>query len=192
MSNNNKISPLHPGEVLLEEFLKLMDISQNKLALAIRVPARRINEIVHGRRRITADTALRLARFFGTSAHFWLGLQLDYDLDVVQDDVGTQIEQDVMFFEDVLSKPLTALRNKTNVPLHESETKSKDPVLELVGQFTSERALIDNIPVSEDPGLYLIAEAMGVETQERHAWEIAPNRYKQGENGMPVRLDSVK
>jgi addiction module HigA family antidote len=76
-----------------------MDISQNKLALAMRVPARRINEIVHGRRRITADTALRLARFFGTSAQFWLGLQLDYDLDVTQDEVGEQIERDVLVYE---------------------------------------------------------------------------------------------
>jgi addiction module HigA family antidote len=90
---------LHPGEVLLEEFLLPMDISQNKLALAMRVPARRINEIVHGRRRITADTALRLARFFGTSAQFWLGLQLDYDLDVTQDEVGEQIERDVLVYE---------------------------------------------------------------------------------------------
>ncbi len=99
MSNNEKIPPLHPGEVLLEEFLLPMDISQNKLALAIRVPARRINEIVHGRRRITADTALRLSRFFGTSAQFWLGLQLDYDLDVAQDEVGAQIERDVLSYK---------------------------------------------------------------------------------------------
>ncbi len=98
---NNKIPPLHPGEVLLEEFLLPMDISQNKLALAMRVPTRRINEIVHGRRRITADTALRLARFFGTSAQFWLGLQLDYDLDVAQDEVGAQIERDVLVHETV-------------------------------------------------------------------------------------------
>lgn len=95
----DKIPPLHPGKVLLEEFLLPMDISQNKLALAIRVPARRINEIVHGRRRITADTALRLARFFGTSAQFWLGLQLDYDLDVAQDELGAQIERDVLVYE---------------------------------------------------------------------------------------------
>ena len=101
MSNDKKIPPLHPGEVLLEEFLLPMEISQNKLALAIRVPARRINEIIHGRRRITADTALRLARFFGTSAQFWLGLQLDYDLDVAQDEIGEQIEQDVMAYEAV-------------------------------------------------------------------------------------------
>lgn len=99
MSNNEKILPLHPGEVLLEEFLLPMGLSQNKLALAIRVPARRINEIVHGRRRVTADTALRLARFFGTSAEFWLGLQLDYDLDVAQDEVGAQIERDVLVYE---------------------------------------------------------------------------------------------
>ena len=99
MSENNKIPSLHPGEVLLEEFLSPMGISQNKLALAMRVPARRINEIVHGRRRITADTALRLARFFGTSAQFWLGLQLDYDLDVAQDEVGAQIERDVLVYE---------------------------------------------------------------------------------------------
>lgn len=97
--SNNKIPPLHPGEVLLEEFLLPLDISQNKLALAMRVPTRRINEIVHGRRRITADTALRLARFFGTSAQFWLGLQLDYDLDVAQDEVGAQIERDVLVHE---------------------------------------------------------------------------------------------
>ncbi len=98
MSKNEKIPPLHPGEVLLEAFLLPMQISQNKLALAMRVPARRINEIVHGRRRITADTALRLARFFGTSAQFWLGLQLDYDLDVAQDAVGAQIVQDVLVY----------------------------------------------------------------------------------------------
>ena len=72
-----------------------MSISQNKLALSIRVPARRINEIVLGRRRITADTALRLARYFGYSAEFWMGLQTDYDLDVARDEVGAQIERDV-------------------------------------------------------------------------------------------------
>jgi len=72
-----------------------MGISQNHLALKIRVPARRINEIVLGKRRITADTALRLARFFGTTAKFWLGLQTDYDLDVADDELGDRIEQDV-------------------------------------------------------------------------------------------------
>ncbi len=82
---NKKIAPIHPGEVLMEEFLKPMGISQNRLALQIRVPARRINEIVLGKRGITADTALRLAFFFGNSAKFWLGLQTDYDLDVAED-----------------------------------------------------------------------------------------------------------
>jgi addiction module HigA family antidote len=93
-----KISPVHPGEVLLEEFLKPMEISQNHLALKIRVPARRINEIVLGKRRITADTALRLARFFGNSARFWLGLQTDFDIDVAEDKLGESIKQEVSVF----------------------------------------------------------------------------------------------
>ena len=90
-----KLAPVHPGEVLLEEFLKPMGISQNHLALKIRVPARRINEIVLGKRRITADTALRLARFFGNSARFWLGLQTDYDIDVAEDELGESIKKEV-------------------------------------------------------------------------------------------------
>ena len=77
-----KLKPVHPGEVLLEEFLKPMRLSQNRLALAIGVDTRRINEIVLEKRSVTADTALRLAHFFGTSPRFWLGLQADYDLDV--------------------------------------------------------------------------------------------------------------
>ncbi len=79
---SKKMTPLHPGEILHEEFLKPMSLSQNRLALDIRVPARRINEIVHGKRRITADTALRLAKYFDMSPKFWLGLQMDYDLDI--------------------------------------------------------------------------------------------------------------
>jgi addiction module HigA family antidote len=90
-----KLNPVHPGEVLLEEFLKPMGISQNHLAIKIGVPARRINEIVLGKRRVTADTALRLAQFFGTTAKFWLGLQTDYDLDVTADKSGEQIEREV-------------------------------------------------------------------------------------------------
>lgn len=90
-----KLSPVHPGEVLLEEFLKPMGISQNRLALAIGVHSRRINEIVLRKRAITADTALRLARFFGTSAKFWLGLQGDYDLDVAEDLLGHRLDQEV-------------------------------------------------------------------------------------------------
>jgi len=92
---DQKLNPVHPGEILLEEFLTPMGISQNKLALDIRVPPRRINEIVHGKRRITADTALRLGRYFGMSAQFWLGLQMDYDLDIEEDRLGGRLQQDV-------------------------------------------------------------------------------------------------
>ncbi|MEJ2731452.1 MAG: HigA family addiction module antitoxin [Deltaproteobacteria bacterium] len=89
------ISPIHPGEILLEEFLKPMELSQNRLAMDIHVPARRINEIVQGKRRITADTALRLGRFFGNSPQFWLGLQMDYDLDVAEDSLKNRLEREV-------------------------------------------------------------------------------------------------
>jgi addiction module HigA family antidote len=89
------ILPIHPGEILLEEFLKPMDLSQNRLAMDIHVPARRINEIVHGKRRITADTALRLGRFFGNSPQFWLGLQMDYDLDVAEDSLKDRLDTEV-------------------------------------------------------------------------------------------------
>ena len=87
------IDPIHPGEVLLEEFLEPLGVSQNKLAVAIGVPPRRINEIVHGKRRITADTALRLARYFGTTDRFWLNLQTRYDLEIEKDHLGTTLEQ---------------------------------------------------------------------------------------------------
>jgi addiction module HigA family antidote len=90
-----KIRPVHPGEILFEEFLKPLGISQNKVALDIRVPPRRINEIVHGKRRITADTALRLGRYFGTSPQFWLGLQMDYDIDIEEDRLGGRLQHDV-------------------------------------------------------------------------------------------------
>lgn len=93
--SQNRIAPIHPGEILMEEFLKPMNLSQNRVALDMRVPARRINEIVLGKRRITADTALRLAKFFGTSAQFWLGLQMDYDLDLAEDEAGERIEREV-------------------------------------------------------------------------------------------------
>jgi addiction module HigA family antidote len=96
---NDRIKPVHPGEILLEEFLKPMNLSQNQIALALRVPARRINEIVHGKRRITADTALRLARYFGMSPRFWLGLQMDYDLDVAEDEIGDRLSQEVVALE---------------------------------------------------------------------------------------------
>lgn len=91
----DKLQPVHPGEVLLEEFLKPLDLSQHRLALDIGVDPRRINEIVLAQRAVTADTALRLARYFGTSAKFWLGLQADYDLDVAQDVLGDRLKQEV-------------------------------------------------------------------------------------------------
>jgi addiction module HigA family antidote len=90
-----KLHPVHPGEVLLEEFLKPMGLSQNRLALDIGVPPRRINEIVLGKRSITADTALRLGRYFGNSPQFWLGLQRDYDLDVAAETLGERLEREV-------------------------------------------------------------------------------------------------
>jgi antitoxin HigA-1 len=93
-----KLHPIHPGEVLREEFLNPMGLSQNQLARSISVPPRRINEIVLEKRGITADTALRLARFFGTSAKFWLGLQSDYDLDITSDKKGRRILAEVRVY----------------------------------------------------------------------------------------------
>ncbi|MGA9531977.1 MAG: HigA family addiction module antitoxin [Anaerolineales bacterium] len=95
MAKSDRLEPIHPGEVLFEEFLKPMDLSQNKVALSIGVHPRRINEIVLRKRGITADTALRLARFFGTSPELWLGLQKDYELDVAMDEMGDRIEREV-------------------------------------------------------------------------------------------------
>lgn len=86
------MAPIHPGEVLMEDFIEGFGITQNKLAVSIGVPPRRINEIVHGKRGITADTALRLAKYFGTSAQFWLNLQTHYDLDRAEDRVLDQID----------------------------------------------------------------------------------------------------
>ncbi|NOH01397.1 MAG: HigA family addiction module antidote protein [Chloroflexi bacterium] len=91
----DKLSPIHPGEVLLEEFILPMSLSQNRLAIDIGVDARRINEIVLGKRAITADTALRLSRFFGNSPQFWMGLQAQYDLDVAEDQLGKRLDREV-------------------------------------------------------------------------------------------------
>lgn len=91
----DKLSPIHPGEVLLEEFIKPMNLSQNRLAIDIGVDARRINEIVLGKRAITADTALRLSRFFGNSPQFWMGLQTQYHLDVAEDQLGKRLDREV-------------------------------------------------------------------------------------------------
>ena len=90
-----KLSPVHPGEVLQEEFLKPLGISQYRLAKEISVSPRRVNEIVHGSRAITADTALRLARYFGTTDRFWLNLQARYDLEVERDRLGSRLEREV-------------------------------------------------------------------------------------------------
>jgi addiction module HigA family antidote len=90
-----KLAPVHPGEILQKEFLEPMGLSQNRLALALRVPARRINEIILGKRGITADTALRLARYFKMSPQFWLGLQMDYELDMAEDALEGRLEKEV-------------------------------------------------------------------------------------------------
>lgn len=91
-----KMAPIHPGEILLAEFLEPLEISQYRLARDISVPPRRINEIVHGTRAITADTALRLARYFGTSERFWLNLQTRYDLEIQKDRLGNRLEEEVL------------------------------------------------------------------------------------------------
>lgn len=93
---STKMAPVHPGEILLREFLEPMEISQYRLAKDISVPARRINEIVHGTRAITADTALRLARYFRTSERFWLNLQARFDLEVEKDRLGKRLEREVL------------------------------------------------------------------------------------------------
>ncbi len=90
-----KLPPIHPGEILIEEFLKPMGISQYRLAKDISVPPRRINEIVHGKRAITADTALRLGRFFGMSPQFWLNFQTRYDLEVTEDLLANRLDKEV-------------------------------------------------------------------------------------------------
>jgi len=90
-----KIAPVHPGEILMFEFLEPLHLSQNKLAIDLGVPPRRINEIVLGKRAVTANTALRLARYFKMSPQFWLGLQMDYDLDLEQDQLSERIEKEV-------------------------------------------------------------------------------------------------
>ncbi len=87
-----KIAPVHPGEILMEEFIAAFGITEHKLAVGIGVPPRRINEVVHGKRRITADTALRLGRYFGTTPQFWINLQTRFDLDVQRDTLGAALQ----------------------------------------------------------------------------------------------------
>ncbi len=92
---SKKLPPVHPGEILLEEYLKPLGLSQYRLAKEIHVPPRRINEIVHGKRAVTADTALRLSRFFSTSERFWLNLQVRYDLEVEKDRLEGALQQEI-------------------------------------------------------------------------------------------------
>jgi len=98
MIPKKKLAPVHPGEILLEEFMQPLGLSQTRLGRDLGVSPRRINEIVHGKRNLTADTALRLSRYFGTSAEFWLGLQADYDLDVASDRLAERIAREVKIF----------------------------------------------------------------------------------------------
>jgi addiction module HigA family antidote len=98
MTQNQKLAPVHPGEILLKEFMKPLGLSQTRLGRDLGVSPRRINEIVHGKRSITADTALRLSRYFGTSAEFWLGLQADHDLDTASDRLADRILREVKVY----------------------------------------------------------------------------------------------
>ena len=98
METQNKLAPVHPGEILLEEFMQPLGLSQTRLGRDLGVSPRRINEIVHGKRSVTADTALRLSRYFGTSAESWLGLQADYDLDTASDRLAERILREVKVF----------------------------------------------------------------------------------------------
>jgi addiction module HigA family antidote len=93
--HKTKMPPIHPGETLREDFMKPLGLTANRLAINLRVPAARVGEIVHERRAITADTALRLARYFGTSPQFWINLQANYDLEVAQDAIGNRITDEI-------------------------------------------------------------------------------------------------
>lgn len=97
--NPKKLPSIHPGKILLEEFLQPMEISQYRLAKDINVPARRINEIVHGKRSITADTALRLGRFFNMTPQFWMNLQSRYDLEIAEDNLADRLDKEVHAYE---------------------------------------------------------------------------------------------
>ena len=97
--STRKLAPIHPGEVLLADFLEPLGLSQYRLAQDISVPPRRINEIVHGTRAVTADTALRLGRYFGTSERFWLNLQTRFDLETQRDTLGARLEKEVRILD---------------------------------------------------------------------------------------------
>lgn len=101
MTDEKLLTPIHPGEILMEEFLEPMGISQYRLAQDISVPPRRINEIVHGKRAITPDTALRLSRYFGLSERFWINLQARYDLEVEKDRLKDRLEKEVQIYASI-------------------------------------------------------------------------------------------
>ena len=96
MTNKKRLPPIHPGEILREEFLAPIGISSHQLALALRVPATRINDIVNQKRGITADTALRLSRYFGTTSRFWMNLQASWELEVAEDRLGDAVQREVL------------------------------------------------------------------------------------------------
>ena len=96
MANKDRLPPIHPGEILREEFLSPLGMSANQLALALRVPATRINDIVNEKRGITADTALRLSRYFGTTPKFWTNMQASWELEVAEDQLGNAVRRDVL------------------------------------------------------------------------------------------------
>ena len=103
-----KLAPIHPGEILLEEFLEPMGITQYRLAKDVTVPPRRINEIVHGKRGISADTALRLSKYFGTTERFWLNLQMRYDLEIEKDRLGPRLKREVRELDHSVHVPFGA------------------------------------------------------------------------------------
>lgn len=104
-----RLPPIHPGEVLLEDFMKPIGLSQYRVAKDIGVPAMRISQIVNGKRSVTADTAMRLARYFGTSPDVWLRLQVRYDLEVAQLQYGDLIEEEVKVLDKISTSPITSL-----------------------------------------------------------------------------------
>ncbi len=102
-TRSKRLKPIHPGEILQQDFLLPLNLSMNRLAMDLHVPVTRVAEIVHGRRAITADTALRLSRYFNTSAHFWLNLQKDYELEVAEDAVQALIDRQVRPLAEIVS-----------------------------------------------------------------------------------------
>lgn len=122
-----KLPPIHPGEILREEFLAPLGISQARLARDINVPARRISEIIHGKRAISPDTALRLSRYFGMSERFWLNLQCQYDLEMAKDHLAGRLDREVQIFEHRQSVEIDPITAKLN-EIYAVEDSNLDPV----------------------------------------------------------------